>query len=531
MIVLAFSFVADTVLIKKAYLKEPPKEYVPLTEEEIREFMRINRWKKERFGDDIYMPFESEINFTPYPSDTLIKDFEGISFTGWIPPDPQLAAGSTHVGVVVNTSISFFNKSTGVQDYNNTLRGFFSSVIPSGGMAFDPKIAYDVLSGRWLVLALYINSSTLQSHYLLAISQTDDPLGPWYYYRLDARYDDNTLRYNWADYPEIGFNDKWIVLTSQQIGFYSSDYYPKVRVLNKSDAYNGTLSSWEDFVDAELSCMYNWPRPSRSTFDYSSSVYLIRFNRMYKIYGPVNSPQLSPCITISLAPRSVPPDAPQGGGYQELEVVYATFQVYYMDGKIYYTFNEAHPLNSSLVSVRFVIIDTSGNVIRDERLYENGVSWIYPAVSVSPKGVAISFTRVGTSSGDYPSAAYIAMASYDTLFSPYRVYKPGTNWYFNDKGTGRNRWGDYFGGSADPVDSSLWVIAELPETGSDSTWTTWIANIDFLGNYTYIAERREDFRFNGGGIYTVDGRKVNSINGKGVYFVVSEGRIRKVVSY
>ncbi len=531
--ILLFSSVrstVDTVKVFKAHLPSPPSEYVPLTLEEIRGLARINHFEKGRENDlkDESGNNADGINFLPYPSDTVLIDFETIDYTNWIPPDPQMVPGSTYVGVVVNSHIAFYDKTDGSEDYYNTLRGFFSSIIPSGGMAFDPKIAYDLLAGRWLVLALYYNGSTQSAHYLLAVSRTDDPMGGWYFYRLNAKYDDNTLQNNWADYPEIGFNDRWIVLTSQQIGFSSYDYYPKVRVLDKAAAYNGTLSGWiEDFVDSELSCMYNWPRPSRSTYDYSTDVYLVRFNRMYKLYGPTNNPQLSSCITLSLSSYSYPPDAPQGGGYQELEVVGATFQVYYMNGKLYYTFHDEHPLNSSLAAGRLVILDTSGSVVEDRALYENGVSWIYPAVTVSPRGIAVSFTRVGTSAGDYPSAAFIARASYDTAFSPVRM-RAGLSWYFNDKGTGRNRWGDYFGGGPDPVDSTLWVIAELVRDGYDDRWTTWVFQIDFDTPAVDVVERSQ-IRTYEGSVYTVDGRRSEDIKSGRVYFVVKDGKVKRIL--
>ncbi len=490
----------------------------------MREFTRINRFERAMRGKTDGGSGNAP-TFLPYPSDTLLNDFETIDYTGWIPPDPQMAAGSTHVGVVVNTSIAFYRKTDGSEAYFNTLRGFFSSVIPSGGLAFDPKIAYDILAGRWLVLALYYNYSSDASYYLLAVSETDDPLGGWYFYRLNAKYDDNTYTNNWADYPSLGFNDRWIVLSSQQVG---SGYYPKVRVLNKDSAYNGTLSGWtEDFVDSELGCIYNWPRISRSTYDYSGDVYVVSYRYLYKIYGPTNNPQLSPCITLPLSSYGYPPDAPQGGGYDDLEAVPATFQVYYLNGKLYYTFHEEHPLNSYLVAGRLVILDTAGSVLEDIDLYENGLSWLYPAVSVSPKGLAVSFTRVGTVSGQYPSAAYIARASYDTAFSPVRVYRAGLSWYYNDHGSGRNRWGDYFGGGPDPVDSTLWVIAELPKAGSDSLWTTWVANVGFGSPPLEVVEVG-DVK-GASAVYTVDGRRADRVRRGRIYFLLKGGKVRKVL--
>ncbi len=518
----------DTSKIVRAELPSPPSRYVPLSREEIEEFAKINRFERRHMGGGTGEEAKP-VKFSPLPSDTLLSDFEVIDYTGWIPPDPQIAVGTRHLGEVVNTSIAFYRKDDGVRVYYNTLRGFFSSVIPSGGMAFDPKIAYDIPAGRWLVLALYYNSSSQTSYYLLAVSQTSNPLGGWYYYRLNAKYDDATYRNNWADYPSIGFNDRWVVLSSQQIGFSSYDYYPKVRVLNKDSAYNGTLNGWtEDFVGSELGCIYNWPKISRSTYDYSGDVYVVAFRRMYKIYGPTNSPQISPCITLPIGSYSYPPNAPQGGGYDSLEVVGATFQVYYLNGRLYYTFHEEHPLSPYLVSGRLVILDTSGAVIEDLRLYENGASWIYPAVSVSPKGWAVSFTRVGTVAGAYPSAAYVSRASYDTTPSPPRVYRAGLSWYFNDHGYGRNRWGDYFGGGPDPVDSSLWVVAELPMAGNDSLWTTWVAHVSFYPP-TLLTSEAPDPVEGKGAIYTVDGRRTTDLKAGRIYFVVDRGKVRKVL--
>jgi len=510
--------------VVKAHLREIPKEYVPLTEDEIREFRRVNVWRAAmETGGPSGHPSASRL---PYPTDTLIRDFEGIRYTRWIPPDPQLAAGGTHVGVVVNSNIAFLRKESGEVDYSNSLRGFFISVIPYGGLAFDPKIAYDIPAGRWLVLALYYNSASRASYYLLAVSEGDDPLGGWYYYLIDAKYDDTTYRDNWADYPEIGFNDRWIVLTSQQVGFSGYDYYPKVRLLNKDSAYSGTLSGWiEDFTGSDLGCIYNWPRVSRSTYDYSRDIYVIAFNHMYRISGPTSSPQISPCITLSLSPFSAPPNAPQGGGYDPLEVAPATFQVLYMDGKLYYTFQEEHPLQSTLASGRFVVLDTAGFVSEDVALYESGMSWIYPAVAVSPKGVAVSFTRVGTLEGDYPSAAYVARSSSDPAFSPPRVYGDGTTWYFNDHGYGRNRWGDYFGGAADPADSSLWVIAEYPP--DDTLWTTHVANISF--SRVSVMEAVSSPADMPARVYSVDGRLVPSPRARGIYFTVEGGKVRKLL--
>ena len=48
------------------------------------------------------------------------------------------------------------------------------------------------------------------SSVLFAISSTSDPTGSWTFYQIDADPTD----VDWADYPDIGFNNTWVALTA-----------------------------------------------------------------------------------------------------------------------------------------------------------------------------------------------------------------------------------------------------------------------------------------------------------------------------
>src|SRR5258708_20823157 len=81
---------------------------------------------------------------------------------------------------------------------------------------FDPEIVFDPYTSRWFFSAgadapqgtnFFFFSFT---SVLLAVSETSDPTGNWLLYRVYADPSGNT----WADYPRIGFNSKWVVITA-----------------------------------------------------------------------------------------------------------------------------------------------------------------------------------------------------------------------------------------------------------------------------------------------------------------------------
>ena len=62
------------------------------------------------------------------PSLDLIRNFSGPEFTGFVPPDPTLAAGPEHLVAMVNTTVSIFDKATGAELFTQSLSdddGFF----------------------------------------------------------------------------------------------------------------------------------------------------------------------------------------------------------------------------------------------------------------------------------------------------------------------------------------------------------------------------------------------------------------------
>jgi hypothetical protein len=117
-----------------------------------------------------------------------------------IPPDTNGRVGATQYVQWNNTSFAIWDKSGRLlygPAAGNTL------FQPLGGVCAihndgDPVVAYDILSGRWILSQFVVGASPDFSHQCVAVSATGDALGSYYLYDFVT---DST---NLVDYPKIG---------------------------------------------------------------------------------------------------------------------------------------------------------------------------------------------------------------------------------------------------------------------------------------------------------------------------------------
>jgi len=147
--------------------------------------------------------FQGPVGSAPNPAGV---SFEGVGtgIPGFVPssnpPDTNGRVGATQYVQWNNTSFAVWDK-TGRLLYGpvagNTL------FQPLGGVCAthndgDPTVAYDILSGRWILAQFVIGASPDFSHECVAVSATGDALGEYYLYDFVT---DST---NFVDYPKIG---------------------------------------------------------------------------------------------------------------------------------------------------------------------------------------------------------------------------------------------------------------------------------------------------------------------------------------
>lgn len=123
------------------------------------------------------------------PSLSTIQAWKGISeiSQGVMPPDPSGAVGKSHYVQMVNTAMQVFDK-TGNSLWGPTALG---SVFPGSSDDGDPIVLYDKFADSWFISQFQIENNKI----LIAISQTPDPLGAWYYYTFS--FDE------FPDYPKF----------------------------------------------------------------------------------------------------------------------------------------------------------------------------------------------------------------------------------------------------------------------------------------------------------------------------------------
>jgi hypothetical protein len=138
--------------------------------------------------------------------------FAGVARTDLEPPDPWIAVGPDHVIQAVNTTLRFSDRS-GAQLQQVELVDFFDLVFPGyEAVAFDPRVIYDSLHGRWIAITTHFDCETdfadVGTGWIdIAISQSANPMGAW-----EVLY----LGFSEAipDYPGIGTSTDKVALSS-----------------------------------------------------------------------------------------------------------------------------------------------------------------------------------------------------------------------------------------------------------------------------------------------------------------------------
>lgn len=418
----------------------------------------------------------------------LVQDFEGISSTGWIPPDPVIAVGANDIVLVVNSSWAGYTK-TGTLRWTQTLADWFAPANPPGGI-FDPKVIYDHTRDRWVMLALS-KDATSSSSYLVSASATSDPSGSWWLYKLDATWDGGTPTSNWADFPGLGYDDEALYITSNQFAFAGGFQYAKLRILHKDSLFIGApVPGWDfwDYRNSDNTPVFTW-KPAH-TFG-SIGEYLLNTKEagwdnvtLWRLTNPLGTPNLTREATLPVGNYVPPPNAEQPGDTARIHTGSCVTQdVVVWDGYLYTAFSEGYDWGGGNRSViRFLKIDAvSKSVVRNLSWGHADLYYYYPNVYTDDLGnETMVFNRSGAT--EYAGIRFTGKAAGDTLWEGSQSLKAGEGPYEARDGVGRNRWGDYSGAGLDPTGTSprhVWIYSEYATPGS--LWSTWVGEIGFVG--------------------------------------------------
>jgi hypothetical protein len=420
-----------------------------------------------------------------------VREFAGISATGWLPPDCTSAVGPSHVVASVNSSVAVYRKTGGAALLQRTLTVWFANVAANLTI-FDPKLLYDQYAGRWVLLAVAVRENPNRSFFLLSVSASGDPLGVWRNYALDAARDGTTQTNNWADYPGLGVDPQALYLTANMFRFNGNFQYAKLRIVPKAGPYSGGPLTFTDFVRLRNrnGTMAFTVTPCH-TFGAPGAQFLV--NSLYpSLAAPtqnaltlwmVQNPTASPTLTarpVPTSPFGLPPDAAQRGGGTPLDsgdvrVLSAASR----GGSVWaaLTTQQNWGTGGNVAAIHwFQINATSGTLVQQGIYGTGGLHYFYPALMPDTNGnLIVVFSRSGAN--EFASARYTGRLATDPLgqLQPSALLRAGVANYTGLDGSGRNRWGDYNGIGIDPTDARTGWFYSMFAAGA-TAWNTRIGS-------------------------------------------------------
>jgi hypothetical protein len=415
---------------------------------------------------------------SPIPATTI----QGLTDNGTtIPPDIGAAVGPNHLMTTLNSQVRIQNK-TGTNLSTVSLNNFWAGTGGTNPSTFDPKVIYDPYADRY-IMTTPANPQGANSALLMAVSQTNDPTGTWNRFTFDV----DATNANWFDYPMIGFNNKWIVVTGNMFtvsanGFTNS----KIFVFNKADLYAGTGTLVNTFTSTGFTIspaqMYDnsATAPMYMVGQWNSGAGALR---LFQITGTVGSPAFAAgSYVYTSAWAGDGPGAPQMTVNNRLETNDSRMcHAVYKNGSLWCAHTVFLPANAPLrAAVQWWQINpTTATVQQVGRIEDNtnGAFYFFPSIAVNDNNdVLVGFTQ--SSPNMYPASSYAFRNGTDpanSMQTPYN-YKDGENSYYKTYGGTRNRWGDYTSTCLDPDGTTLWTLQEYSES-TINTWGTYWAKV------------------------------------------------------
>ncbi|MEI6206552.1 MAG: VCBS repeat-containing protein [Desulfuromonadales bacterium] len=419
-----------------------------------------------------------------------------------IPPDTQGAVGPSHVMTTLNSEVRIQSK-TGTIISTVPLSSFFSTLKNASNAAFDvfdPHVRFDPIGSRW-VIAATADGEASTSATLVGVSQTTDPTGNWYLMSIRA----DSTGTNWADYPALGMNKDWIVITVNLFGVASSKFVnSKIYLLNKAQMYAGSSISSKIFTDTAG----GFTLQPAVTHDASlATLYLLDswnsnsggkgYLRLSTITGAVGSEVFTagtfqPNVTSPWDGGSVGEIMPQLGDTHKIDGGDdRMLNCQYRNSSLWCAHTVYLPAASPTRSAAqwWQINPATGTVQQFGRVDDaTGVKfYAYPTIAVN-KNSDVLLGYSSFSATQYPSANYSFRYGTDTssTLQASTVFKAGEAKYYKTFSGTANRWGDYSSTVVDPADDlTLWTIQEYSTTpsGGSDRWATWWAQVTVTSSY------------------------------------------------
>jgi len=391
-----------------------------------------------------------------------------------IPPDTMGAVGPSHIVEMINGRFDVYNKTTGAQVFTRSLNEFWTTVagltIPSGDRTFDPRIVYDLASGRWIATSIDRGVGGASNNIYLARSDSSDPTGDWDGVRFPA---DTVSVVEFHDYDTLAVDADGIYICTNDFGGPGNESCysipkadilqatPTISRLTRFEATPAGLPSVDGSIQPALDFGPSDGRAALVGVSFGGT--LVRGD----ILGAGGAgASLGTVVNIVGAPfTSTAPPArqPHPSGFT-IENVSPRIvaNVFEQGNSLWAVHSVAGSFGNS--AVRWYEINESTNTVLQTGLIEDpNEDYHEPSIAVNGFGnVVIGYTCSGPSLQPSACVSVGETVGGVTTFENPLVLRLGAGHYYETAGDSRNRWGDYSATVIDPADPcTFWTFQEF----------------------------------------------------------------------
>ncbi|NVO21122.1 MAG: T9SS type A sorting domain-containing protein [Bacteroidetes bacterium] len=458
---------------------EIPNQFLHLLEQDANAYLQTGNSKdpvlQDEMGND--EPVSMGINI------------EGIAADGTtVPPDPNGAVGTNYYIQTVNTKFAVYSKQGSLVYGPANLGTIWQGLnYPSDG---DPIVLFDHLANRWLITQFSLPNYPNGPYYeLIAVSQTDDPLGTWnrYVFRFSQM----------PDYPKFAVWPDGYYMSANS---YSSGALgwkgPLAAVIERDSVLAGKnarifLFQLDPSFQSMLPSDLDGPPPPSGTpcqylmageYDVGDTTNLLLLYQLHVDWIDTVNTTFSGPAEIQIATADLGIDhIPQKGTSRKLDAL----SRYLMHRLEYRNFGSYESL---LVNQTVDADKTNHAGVRWYEIRRSNSDWsVFQQSTYAPDAVHRWMGSLAMDGNGNIAMAY--SVSYNTVYPSLAVTGRHSGDVANHMTCleeliiagggsqgGESRWGDYSSMSIDPTDeSTFWFTGEYFSVPSNMKWNTRIA--------------------------------------------------------
>ncbi len=422
---------------------------------------------------------------------TTYLDFEGIDSSGWIPPDTVVAVGLYDIVEATNSGFAIYSK-TGrqIQGYT-TFASFFNS---TSGSIFDPRIIYNPIKNRYVILVLERNVAAQTSRLRIAIAQQAWADGDWWRWNFDVEHSDGL---DWMDYATLGADDYGIYFCGNMYNWAGGFRWAKLWTLTPAMWTGGSAVGWQ-WWDLQFSGgdnAFGLQFADIHTNNTNEESYFVNtwsgFGSevgLWTVTGDrsgVGSPPVLAVTTITGLPTyyGLGENVDQPGSSTDIDGGDSrVMNAKYVNRRVFFTLGT--DVNNDTTDGGWYtakLNSDTGTYEWGHTVWTNSEYYTYPALTVAGTATTSNIGVVGTwtnGTDRYPSTIFkIYEDQPNSSAGEFALYQSGTSPYVLLDSDNRNRWGDYSGADYDWACGHLVGAAEY--TDATNSWSTQILMTNF----------------------------------------------------